>query len=78
MIPDDYLSPLLGHQAACQARHGKIRNFTMREVTARQDRGSDRDDILAKLFAIHEQKPELDNAGVVSVSLSSLYVVLSA
>ena len=67
---DDYLSPLFGHQAACQARHGKMRTFAVREVAARQDRGSDHDDILGKLSAIHQQKPDqFDEAGVISVSL---------
>ena len=70
---DDYLSPVFGHQAACQARHGSIRNFAIREVAARKDRGSDHDDILAKLFTVHRQKPqELDETAVASVGVRSL------
>jgi hypothetical protein len=65
---DDFLSPLFGHCAALQARNGSIRAFVMREVAARKDRGSDHDDILGKLFAVHAQKPaELDDAAVISV-----------
>ena len=70
---DDYLSPIFGHQAACQARHGKMRDFSTREIAARQDRGSDHDDLLSKLLAIHESKPkEFDMTGVGSVRLQTL------
>ena len=66
---DDYLSPILGHHAACQARHGKVRSFTVKEITARQDRGSDHNDVLGKLLAIHQEKPDqFDQAAVTSVS----------
>ncbi|KAL9059452.1 MAG: hypothetical protein Q9162_001150 [Coniocarpon cinnabarinum] len=71
---DDYLSPIFGHQAACQARHGSMRNFAIREISARQERGSDHDDILGKLFAIHEEKPrDFNETAIASMASSNIF-----
>ncbi|KAL9093089.1 MAG: hypothetical protein Q9159_000448 [Coniocarpon cinnabarinum] len=71
---DDYLSPIFGHQAACQARHGSMRNFAIREISARHERGSDHDDILGKLFAIHEEKPrDFNETAIASMASSNIF-----
>lgn len=48
--------------------------MAFKEVQARKDRGSDRKDILSKLFAVHDAKPnELDSTGVVSMATSNIF-----
>lgn len=70
----DYLSPYLGNYLAITARHGGLRNFAVREIAARQDRGSDHQDILSKLFAIHAEKPnEFDDNAVISMATSNIF-----
>ncbi len=70
----DFLSPVIGNHLAITARHGRLRDFAVREVKARKDRGSDHQDILSKLFAVHEEKPdELDEAAVMSMATSNIF-----
>jgi cytochrome P450 len=43
------------------------------EVTSRKERGSDRNDILSKLFKVHNDKPEqFDQMGVISMATSNI------
>lgn len=70
----DYLAPYIGNKLAISARHGGLRNFAVREIEARKDRGSDHQDILAKLFAIHNEKPtEFDDNAVTSMATSNIF-----
>ncbi|KAB8342796.1 hypothetical protein FH972_022394 [Carpinus fangiana] len=70
----DWLSPIIGSHLAITARHGSLRSFAVREVEARKDRGSDREDILSKLFATHKEKPgELDMTAVMSMATSNIF-----
>ncbi|KAF2088868.1 cytochrome P450 [Saccharata proteae CBS 121410] len=70
----DYLSPLIGNRLGITARNGSLRQFALREVEARKDRGSDRKDILSKLFAVHKEKPaDFDYDGVVSMASSNIF-----
>jgi len=70
----DYLSPVIGNHLGITARHGSLRTFAMKEVLARKDRGSDRKDILSKLFKVHEEKGELfDENAVVSMATSNIF-----
>lgn len=67
----DALSPvnLLG----VTARHGSLRTFALRETDARKGRGSDRKDILSKLFAVHQEKPtEFNYNDLVSMATSNI------
>ena len=51
-----------------------MRQFAVKEINARQDRGSDHNDILGKLLAIHNEKPkDFNMAGVTSVSVLTKY-----
>lgn len=70
----DYLSPVIGNYLAITARHGSIRNFAVREIGARKDRGTDHKDLLGKLFDIRDQKPkEFDMTGVASMATSNVF-----
>ncbi|KAF2813426.1 cytochrome P450 [Mytilinidion resinicola] len=67
------LMPVIGNHLGVNARHGGVRNFAMSEVRSRKDRGSDRKDILSKLFAVNEKKPtEFDLNVVVSMATSNI------
>jgi hypothetical protein len=69
----DYLSPIIGNHLGITARHGAIRDLALSEVTSRKERGSDRNDILSKLFRVHDEKPkQLDEMGVVSMATSNI------
>ncbi|TDZ60839.1 Cytochrome P450 monooxygenase gsfF [Colletotrichum trifolii] len=69
----EYLSPIIGPRLGIASRHGSLRQFAAREVAARQDRGSDRPDILGKLFAVHNEKPdEFDYKALVSMASSNI------
>jgi cytochrome P450 len=69
----DYLQPYIGNHLGVGARHGRLRDFAMREVNARRERGSDRKDILSKLLAVHKQKPdEFDYNALVSMATSNI------
>ncbi|KXH30565.1 cytochrome P450 oxidoreductase [Colletotrichum nymphaeae SA-01] len=70
----DYLSPIIGNWLGIASRHGSLRKFAAREVAARQDRGSDHQDILTKLFAVHKEKPEqFDYSDLVSMANSNIF-----
>jgi cytochrome P450 len=70
----DYVSPVIGNQLGITARHGSLRQFAAKEVAARKDRGSDHQDILGKLIAVHEEKgDQFDYASVVSMATSNIF-----
>ncbi|KAF5517410.1 Cytochrome P450 monooxygenase gsfF [Colletotrichum aenigma] len=70
----DYLSPVIGTWLGIASRHGSLRKFAAREVAARQDRGSDHQDILGKLLAVHHDKPDqFDNSDLVSMATSNIF-----
>jgi cytochrome P450 len=70
----DYLSPAIGNHLGITARHGSLRTLALNEVTSRKERGSDRNDILTKLFKVHNAKPDLfDENGVVSMATSNIF-----
>lgn len=70
----DRLMPYIGNRLGITARHGTLREFALREVTARQERGSERNDILSKLLATHKEKPhELDDNAVTSMATSNIF-----
>lgn len=65
----NFLMPVIGNHLAINNREGTIRDYTMREVQSRMERGSDRPDILGKLFEIHQEKPkEMDMTNICSVA----------
>lgn len=69
----NFLMPLIGNHLAINDREGTIRDYTVREVQGRLERGSDRPDILGKLFSIHKEKPlEMNMANVSSVASSNV------
>ena len=68
-----FLLPVLGNHLAINDREGTIRDYTTREVQDRFQRGSDRPDLLGKLFSIHKEKPvEMNFANVTSVASSNV------
>ncbi|KAI9717221.1 MAG: hypothetical protein M1828_007415 [Chrysothrix sp. TS-e1954] len=68
------LLPLIGNRLAVNARHGSIRDFAMKQVNARKDRGSDHKDILAKLFEQKELKGnEMDDTSIMSMAGSNIF-----
>lgn len=71
---DDYLSPIFGSQLRLNARHGGIRIKAMKEISARKDRGSERKDILSKLFTVNKEKPfEFNENAVASMATSNIF-----
>lgn len=69
----NFLMPVIGNHLAINDRNGTIRDYTIKEVQNRFDRGSDRPDILGKLFDIHKEKPEeMDFTSIVSVASSNV------
>ena len=70
----DRLIPYIGNHLGIAARHGSLRQFAMREVEGRKDRDTDRNDILAKLFATQKEKPnEMDHNAVTSMATSNIF-----
>ena len=70
----DWLSPYIGNHLAIAARHGSLRSFAVKEVNARKDRGSDHQDLLGKLYAVHREKPkEFDETAVMSMATSNIF-----
>lgn len=68
--------PYIGNHLGITARHGTLRAFAAREVTARKDRGdaSSNNDILSKLFATQKEKPlEMDDNAVTSMATSNIF-----
>lgn len=67
------LMPVIGNHLQINAREGTVRDYTIREVQNRFERGSDRPDILGKLFEIHQEKPsEMDMTNITSVASSNV------
>lgn len=69
----DYLAPVFGNHLAIVARHGSLRQFALKEVEARKQRGGDQKDLLSKLFAVQKEKPEFNHMGVVSMATSNIF-----
>lgn len=71
---NDYLTPILGNHLSLSNRHGSLRTLAVKEVNARKSRGSDRKDILSKLFAVQREKSgELDDTAVLSMAASNIF-----
>ena len=69
----DRLMPYIGNYLGVNARHGGIAMFAINEVNARKERGSDRKDMLSKLFAVADSKPdEFDNNGIIAMAISNI------
>jgi cytochrome P450 len=70
----DFLMPYIGNHLGITARHGSLRQFAVREIAARQDRGTDRKDLLSKLLATHDEQPDLfDDNDVASMATSNIF-----
>lgn len=70
----DALMPYIGNHLGITARHGSLRNFAMKEIAARKDRGSDHEDILTKLLRTNKAKPtEFDDNAVTSMATSNIF-----
>ena len=69
----DRLQPYIGNYFAINNRHGTLWNVTANAVNSRKERGSDRKDILSKLFSAHDEKPgEFDSNAVISVASANV------
>ena len=65
----NFVMPVIGNYLAINNREGTIRDYTVREVQSRFDRGSERPDILGKLLEINQEKPEaMDMTNICSVA----------
>lgn len=65
--------PVIGNWLAINDRNGTIRDYTIQEVKNRFDRGSDRPDILGRLFEIHNERPdEMNMSNITSVASSNV------
>ena len=70
----DWLAPVIGNHLGISARHGSLRVFASREIEKRRSRGSDHQDILAKLMALQKDKPqEMDDMSVLSMVTSNIF-----
>jgi len=70
----DFVAPYIGNKLAITARNGSLRQFAAREVNNRRERGTDRKDILSKLFAVQKEKPaEMDDNAVLSMASSNIF-----
>lgn len=70
----DSLAPYIGTHLGIAARHGSLRATAAREVSARQTRGSDRNDILSKLLATHTEHPQaFDAQALTSMATSNIF-----
>jgi cytochrome P450 len=68
-----FLQPVTGNYLGVNARHGKIRAYTLHEIQNRKDRGGNRQDILSKLFEVQKDKPsEMDITDVISMATSNI------
>ena len=69
----NWFMPIIGNHLAINDRNGTIRDYTVREVDGRFDRGSDRPDILGKLISINKERPvEMSKNNIVSVAGSNI------
>ena len=70
----DYLMPIVGNYLGINVRHGRMRDFTVQEIQNRKSRGSDRPDILGKLFEVQKEKPsEMSDTNVISMAASNIF-----
>ncbi len=70
----DAWSPYIGNHLALSARHGSLRQFAIKEIAARQDRGGNQKDILSKLRATQKEKPlEMNENAVASMATSNIF-----
>jgi cytochrome P450 len=69
----DFLMPVIGNHLGINIRHGRMRDFAVREIQNRKDRGSDHQDILARLFEVQKEKPEMDDLAVTSMATSNIF-----
>ncbi|WPH04488.1 Hypothetical protein R9X50_00737900 [Acrodontium crateriforme] len=70
----DALMPYIGNHLGITSRHGSLRQFAIREIAARQDRGGNEKDILSKLFATQKEKPiEMNDNAVASMATSNIF-----
>lgn len=70
----DALMPYIGNHLGITARHGSLRNFAVKEIAARKDRGSDHQDILTQLLETQKQKPtQMDDNAVTSMATSNIF-----
>ena len=66
--------PVIGNHLAITNRHGPLRQLAVKEVNARKDRGTDRNDMLSKLFTLQKEKPDqLKHDDVVSTAVSNIF-----
>lgn len=71
---NDYLTPILGNRLAIAHRHNSVRQFAAKEVEARLERGSDHQDILSKLEAVHRERPvEFNRESLTSMATSNIF-----
>ena len=69
----NFFMPIIGNHLAINDRNGTIRDYTIKEVNGRFDRGSDRPDILGKLIQINKEKPaEMNMNNIISVAGSNV------
>ena len=69
----DRITPITGNLLAINIRHGRIRDFAVREIQNRNNRGSDHQDILSKPFDVYTEKPkELCEADIASMVASNI------
>jgi cytochrome P450 len=70
----EWLEPLIGNHLGIRSRHGTLRSFAAKEVKLRIERGTDRNDILAKLMRVQKDKPELlDDTAILSMASSNIF-----
>jgi cytochrome P450 len=64
---------IVGNLLAINVRHGRLCNFAVQEMQNRNERGSDHQDILSKLFDIQREKPkEFSETDVTSMAASNM------
>ena len=69
----NFLMPVIGNWLAVNDRDGTIRDYTIREVNSRFNRGSDRPDILGRLFEISKEKPDdMNMVNITSVASANV------
>jgi cytochrome P450 len=67
------LVPFIGDYLGVNKRSGFFQHFTIDNIRTRKERGSDRADILEKLFDVHEQKPsEMSFVDVASMASANI------
>jgi hypothetical protein len=69
----DFLMPVIGNHLGINIRHGRMRDFALCEIQNRKERASDRQGILARLFEVQKEKPELDDLAVTSMATSNIF-----